>query len=198
MHNTTTRRSPRALATVGLLSCMSLVAACGEDAAGTPPSDAGGADAIALDPESMRGVDVDLGDLSDAERQVLLRAKGRRWTVVTAAELNDYLSGEPDRETWLYVWNADGGVEALRAFQRAADAGASAGARLAVGVLSAGVTDDLLVALRASQVPYPAFVIRPEVAAGIESGPLVPGGVHVTTGGLDRVAYASLAEAFAR
>ena len=196
MHTATTSYAPRALAGLVLLSVASALAACGEDASAPPTPEAPAAASVALDPESMRGVDVDLGDLSDAERRVLLRAKGRRWTAVSAADLSDYLAGEADRTTWLYVWDPDAGVAALREFQRAAERRGEAGARLAVGVVSAADSDDLLVALRASQVPYPAFRIGPRVAAAASPTALSPGSVHVTTGGLDHVSYANVDDAF--
>ena len=180
-----------------LVSLVALLAACGEYAAKAPsPTD----DAVApsLDPESMRAVEVDLSDLSPTERQVLLRAKGRRWSEVAAPQLEAYLGGEDGVEQWLYVWDPATGPNGLRDFQRELEAARAVAPRVAVAVIAPAPNDDLLVALRASQVPYPAYVIRPEVASGASGGPLLPEHVYVTTPTLDRVAYAGLSEALAQ
>ena len=193
---TTTAKPPRiARAALLLVSLVALLTACGEDAAVEQVAPGNVAAGVAVDPESMRGVDVDLGDLSAAEREILLRAKGRRWREVTAAEVAAYLAGEPGREQWLFVWDPATGIAGLRDFQRALDAASETTPRVAVAVVSAAVTDDLVVALRASQVPYPAYRIAPGTAERTEGGALAPGTIYVATAGGDPVTYATVAAA---
>ena len=138
--------------------------ACGGEDAASPPS-AGGADVSvsAADPEALRPMATANPELSAEERALLLRARGRQWQPISGDEVEAFLADDARATRLLYVWTAPEGGEGLRAFQTAVSALDPARVSAAVILAAPAVSDDAVVSLRSSQVPYPAYRVQPGI-----------------------------------
>ena len=163
---------------IGLaLTVLGLWACGGEDAAPTEVETAGAIGAAA--PDALRDRETANPELSAAERTLLLRAKGRNWRGATSLDLGILLGDDSRPRRYVYVWDERAGGEGLRAFQRAVSRYPSEETSASVMWVADEVSDDAVVSLRSSQIPYPAYYI-PTVA--LESNSLlVPG--HVILAG---------------
>lgn len=154
----------------------------------------------AADPEALRPRETANPELSPAERALLLRARGRRWNAATPEELAAFLADDARETRVLYIWGEAEGGEGLRAFQTAL-AGWDAGAVSAAVVLAArDVSDDAIVSLRSSQVPYPAYVTAPGARLGghdLRGGEAFVTGARAPNGQLARVPLGDLAKVVA-
>ena len=116
---------------------------------------------VDVHPDAM-GSDAAPGEPSDAERALLLRARGREWVDRTGEQLERFLRPGGDTARALLVWDprAETGAEGLWLASLAlARLHGDGGAETAVAVRAGGDRDDELVALRASRVALPAFRI---------------------------------------
>lgn len=148
----------------------------GEDVASASE---GSAVVRAADPEALRPRETANPELSEAERALLLRARGRNWRAVSAAELESFLFGDDRDASVLYVWDEREGGAGLRAFQRAVEGLAPGSVSAAALLLTEEASDDALVSLRSSQLPYPAYHAPPATAVrgrGLTSGSVLVGG----------------------
>ncbi len=162
-------------ALLGLLA-LSVNVACGDPA--TPVSIS--ADEVAVgthgaDPESMSSGAPAATGLSAAEREVLLRANGRRWQSTSAAELRLLFEHTEATPALVHVWDRSSGARGLVDAVASRQSDADVTPRVVVLNLGdAGNADDL-VALRESQIVVEAYVIAPTDAAQVLGQMPTPG-----------------------
>ena len=164
----------------GLAWALAGAPACGgEDAAGAgAAADAG---TVAADPEALRDRETANPELSAAERTLLLRARGRDWRRATSLDLGALLGDDSRARRYVYVWDERAGGAGLRAFQKAVSQYPPEETSASVVLVTDEVSDDAIVSLRSSQIPYPAYYLP---AAAVETTDLlVPG--HVILAGVD-------------
>lgn len=177
---------------------MAAVMACGgEDAAGVaddaPPA------FNAADPEALRPRETANPELSEAERALLLRAKGRRWRAATPEALDDFLADDTRATRVLYVWDEAAGGEGLRAFQSAISTWDANATAAAVVLAAETVGEEALVSLRSSQLPYPAYVTSVDARVGgerLRNGEALVAGAPATGGEPLRVPVERLADLY--
>lgn len=137
---------------------------------------------VEVHPDAM-GAGAPPGEPSDAERALLLRARGREWVDWSAARLGEFLRPGGDTARAVLVWDprAEPGAEGLWAASLALGRlYGDGGAETAIAVRAGGDRDDELVALRASRLALPAFRIPADAYPAREGGGTVvvasPGG----------------------
>ena len=138
--------------------CLSLHVGCADEGSSAVAEGASVTPNVAVDPQSVADLS-GTSKLTDAERELLARARGRTWEPLGIHDVRAYLSPLPDSASALYLWNptsGPGGLAELQDLVRGVD---TSGVRVAVGVYAGGRSRYELVALRESQLVLPAFEV---------------------------------------
>ena len=154
------RWTRRACVAVTLANAAALgLVGCGGEAA-PPSNDIDDVFATDVHPDAMPA-DGAGSALTEAERTLLARAKGREWSTWSGRDVDAYLSPGGDTARVLLLWDPrqDPGAAALLELTEAIGPLGEEGAELAVAVRAGGDERSELIALRESQIALTAVRI---------------------------------------
>lgn len=137
------------VSTVGLVGCAS-----------EGPSEDPAAVAADVHPDAMPAAGAGSA-LTELERDLLARAKGREWVEWSAADVDAFLAEADAEDRALLLWDpsAAPGAEALGRFAEEAKSLGDAGAHVVIAVYAGGDEREERIALRESQIPVDAVRI---------------------------------------
>lgn len=139
-----------------MITALSLLSACAGDSNTNQTVNDG---ALAqVDPENIPDK-VPGSELSQEERDLLARAKGRDWDAMLPAEFEAFLKPMKDTTSAVFLWDPKTGAAALKEFNEATKGLIEMRVRVAIAVVDDGDRQAQMVDLREAQSVAPAFRI---------------------------------------